>query len=170
MLAKYHKLCFQFGMYTKLENILAEILVLVVQAIEYDLCMFKQARHLISFVCTHIKRIEAARVKTVDFHKLTKLKQWTIITQSLYLAVNLHKSYENMMEKSDIGIFFDKCEKFKDDEIEEVDLPIRLARNQAEIHTLYQKMCSLEFELNDPVLNAYFDAIKASVHAIPFAS
>lgn len=153
-------------MYRKVENLLAEILLLVVQAIEHDMCMLKQARHLISVVFTHIQRMELQKEKDVDPDKLKLLKDFTIITGSLYLALNLQKSYENMGNKSEIGLFVDKYEKFKDDDIEEVDLPIRLARNQTELQLLYQKLCGYKCYVNDPLLLTIFDSITKSVEGI----
>lgn len=164
MMAKYLKMRFQFNMYTKVDNILISLSLLTVHAIELDLCMLKQARHLISVMQTYINRIQKNKDTTVNPAKLKLLKQLTVITISLYLAVNLQKSYENMIYKTEIKEFFDKCEKFKDDDIEEIDLPIRYARNQKEFQTLFQKLCEYKTHINEPALLKIFDAIQASAH------
>ncbi|XP_063696928.1 uncharacterized protein LOC134827948 isoform X1 [Culicoides brevitarsis] len=162
MMTKYMKLRFQFHMYSEIENILVRLCLLIVHAIEFDLCMFKQARHLISVVHTHIKRIEEHKDESLDSFKLKLLKQIKFIVESLYLAVNLQKSYENMIKKADIHDFFDKYEKFKDDEIEDIDLPIRFARNDVEMRVLYKKLCEMNSMINDHTLLTIYNKIKVA--------
>lgn len=146
---------------------MADVLALGIQALDLDFCMFKQAKHLISYVFTQIKRMENSPAKAENPEKWKLLRQLCIVNESLYLAVNLQKSYENMIEKTPIGTFFDKCEKFKDDEIEELDLPIRLARNQAELQQLHHKLSGYKSFVDEPSLLSIFDAIQAFVDTMP---
>lgn len=166
-MTKYHNLRLQFGMYLKMENILAELLLLVVQEIDYELCMFRQAHYLLSFIHTQIKRMDSVPDLTVDTDKFKLLKQLTIITESLYLAVNLQKSYQ-MMKEGELVVFIDKYEKFKAQEVEEVDLPIQLARNQAELQTHFEKLSGFKSEVNKFMLSTVFDGIKTSIQFTSF--
>lgn len=173
MMAKYLKMRLQFKMYTKLENLLAEILLLAIQALECGTYMFKQARHLISVVYEHFKRMEALLGTVHDSTNMILLKEFALMTETLYIATILQVSKDNwdvMRSNKKLEnkyfIFSMEYEKFKD-EVTEVKLPLKVLENLEDVHKLYQRMNGYKFEIFQ-LANIMVEMLRAVQFLYPF--